>query len=173
MTEQDKEAMRAYHRAWRAKNPGKAAEYQRAHFARDPERRRAEWRERAKRWREANPEKAKAASLRGREKRRGKAREATRAWKAANPEKVRTARVRRYGITLEQVVAMREAQGGACAICRCDLKSGKGTTIDHCHATQSVRGLLCANCNFAIGHFKDNPESCVAAAAYLEAHRGR
>jgi hypothetical protein len=32
----------------------------------------------------------------------------------------------------------------------------------------SVRGLLCSNCNFAVGELGDDPERCEAAATYLE-----
>lgn len=39
--------------------------------------------------------------------------------------------------------------------------------IDHCHTTGAVRALLCNGCNSAIGMMKENPETLIAAAAYL------
>jgi len=41
-------------------------------------------------------------------------------------------------------------------------------TIDHDHATGQIRGLLCNNCNRAIGLLKDNPQTLRQAAAYLD-----
>lgn len=39
---------------------------------------------------------------------------------------------------------------------------------DHDHETGRARGILCRNCNLAIGNMRDNPERLRAAAAYLE-----
>ncbi len=43
--------------------------------------------------------------------------------------------------------------------------------IDHCHSTGAIRGLLCSNCNTAIGLLSDNPEIIRKAADYLEKER--
>ncbi|GGU95119.1 hypothetical protein GCM10010260_33080 [Streptomyces filipinensis] len=40
--------------------------------------------------------------------------------------------------------------------------------VDHCHKTGRVRGVLCFNCNSAIGKLGDNPGPVCRAAAYLE-----
>ena len=40
--------------------------------------------------------------------------------------------------------------------------------VDHCHQTGKVRGLLCDNCNKAIGFIKDSPELCILMANYLK-----
>jgi|SRR6185436_1659303 len=52
---------------------------------------------------------------------------------------------------------------GACTICQAVVK----LCYDHDHETGEFRGWLCSNCNNGIGHFKDSPERCEAAAAYL------
>ncbi len=46
----------------------------------------------------------------------------------------------------------------------------KNFCIDHDHATGKVRGLLCHNCNVAIGLMKDNTDLLKKAAEYLETH---
>lgn len=72
----------------------------------------------------------------------------------------------RYGITADDYAAMLTRQGAVCAICR---RPGKRRlAVDHCHATGRVRGLLCDNCNQAIGKLKDSPELLARSIAYLE-----
>lgn len=40
--------------------------------------------------------------------------------------------------------------------------------IDHDHKTGVVRGLLCWNCNVAIGKLGDNPDAVLNAYKYLK-----
>ena len=40
--------------------------------------------------------------------------------------------------------------------------------VDHCHATGKVRGLLCHNCNRALGLLKDKISVLKNAIQYLE-----
>ena len=77
-------------------------------------------------------------------------------------------RAGRYGLSLQDYRAMCERQGNVCAICR---TPGKPLCVDHCHATDKVRGLLCRDCNLGLGNYKDNPVFTRAATAYLEAAR--
>lgn len=75
-------------------------------------------------------------------------------------------RIRRlYGITQEIYWKMVADQKGLCAVCR--QSNGKKLDIDHDHKTGKVRGLLCGNCNRALGLFKDNPEFIKNAQYYL------
>jgi hypothetical protein len=58
------------------------------------------------------------------------------------------------------------AQWGQCAVCEVatpDLE------VDHCHerGRHHVRGLLCHNCNSALGHAKDDVERLRALIDYL------
>lgn len=81
---------------------------------------------------------------------------------------------RKYGLTVERYGEILTGQGGVCACCRGVEthvhKSGKlkDLAVDHDHATGTVRGLLCFNCNSGIGRLKDDPALLRAAAAYLE-----
>lgn len=60
-----------------------------------------------------------------------------------------------YGLSLEDYDAMVERQGGVCLIC--DRPTEAPLYVDHCHATNLVRALLCRSCNAGLGHFGENP----------------
>ena len=90
--------------------------------------------------------------------------------KKANPRKVWEQGIRhRYGLTLEDFNRLLQEQGDSCAVCG-GPPFGCGWTfhIDHDHVTGKVRGLLCQNCNVALGAVKDNPEHLQKLIAYLE-----
>jgi hypothetical protein len=68
-----------------------------------------------------------------------------------------------------QYEAALAALGGGCAICGQECPTGRRLAVDHDHSTGSYRGLLCCNCNHALGHFRDQPDLLRRAADYLEA----
>lgn len=71
----------------------------------------------------------------------------------------------RYGITRDEYDARLEKQLGLCAICGTKKEVYH---IDHCHRTNRVRGILCGNCNLALGLMKDNTEFLAKAIKYLQ-----
>ncbi|MFJ1607538.1 endonuclease VII domain-containing protein [Streptomyces sp. NPDC088253] len=71
---------------------------------------------------------------------------------------------RHYGMTEAERDGMVASQMGLCVIC---LKA-PAVHVDHCHETGRVRGVLCFNCNSAIGKLGDDPDAVRRAAAYLE-----
>jgi len=78
-----------------------------------------------------------------------------------------------FGIGLEQYSKIFDDQDGKCAICRqpeTQIRNGryKALAVDHCHNSGKVRGLLCCDCNQALGKFKDDPSLLRKAAEYLE-----
>lgn len=75
-----------------------------------------------------------------------------------------------YGLTEEQYEALLRDQGGVCAICGKVDGSGRRLSVDHCHTTGQVRGLLCNGCNTSLGGLKDSPENMGGALIYLTAH---
>lgn len=95
---------------------------------------------------------------------------ATKKWREANPEKAKAAcnksyMKRTFGMSPEQYEAMLQTQGGGCAFC--DQKPG-GTRFDHDHTCgQCVRWLLCDLCNRALGMFKDDINVLERAATAL------
>ncbi len=74
-----------------------------------------------------------------------------------------------YGITLEQYEEMLEAQGGVCKICGDPPPTGrkKYLSVDHCHQTGRVRGLLCTQCNTRLAWIEEHGN---AVRDYLDAH---
>lgn len=109
----------------------------------------------SKAWREANPEKAKENRKRNYEI--NKERDLTYSTKYN--------RLKRTGVTDEKYQIQLEKQQGLCAICKGTCT--KALAADHCHNTNTFRGLLCNNCNRGLGHFKDNPQLLIQAIKYL------
>jgi len=68
------------------------------------------------------------------------------------------------------VEAAWSAQQGLCALCTKALhrESGRGCHVDHDHETGRFRGLLCGNCNTALGTLGDNVEGLSRALAYVK-----
>src|SRR6516164_1523586 len=79
-------------------------------------------------------------------------------WRRANPEEARAkdrrGNLRRYGLTPEQWEALFDSQGRACGICKRATPNGHGWHTDHCHSTNKVRGILCHDCNIAVGAYE-------------------
>ncbi|MBT2399026.1 endonuclease VII domain-containing protein [Streptomyces sp. ISL-100] len=71
---------------------------------------------------------------------------------------------RQYGLTEAERDEMISAQMGICSICL----AAPAVHVDHCHETGRVRGVLCFNCNSAIGKLGDDPDTLRRAVAYLE-----
>ncbi len=77
---------------------------------------------------------------------------------------------RMYGLSRDDYDALLARQGGVCAIC--GKKPGRRRLgVDHCHACERIRGLLCTKCNPGLGQFDDDPRRLLMAIAYLEASR--
>jgi hypothetical protein len=81
--------------------------------------------------------------------------------------------VRTYNITLQEYLHRLEEQDHKCKICNSegflmDKDRHKiKLVVDHDHKTGKVRGLLCHNCNRALGLFQDNPNFLNEAVTYL------
>jgi hypothetical protein len=127
---------------------------------------------------------------------------ATKSWEKRNPEKIQKIRKRamdrykaklieqggpdavkrrnrnhmlwfHYRLSSEAYEALRQAQGGLCAICLLapvGIHKRPGLYVDHDHRTGAVRGLLCHSCNSAIAFMSDSVERLAAAIGYLAKH---
>lgn len=105
-----------------------------------------------------------------------------RRWCKAQPEKryARYFRARmrnKYGMPPERYDCLLLAQQGKCLICKGFMhmpsktdrtRKGDSVVVDHDHATNEVRGLLCNNCNRGLGLFRHNPEVLANAQKYME-----
>lgn len=78
--------------------------------------------------------------------------------------------LKKYKITQFEYDSMYEIQKGCCAICNTPFSSRsrkENAQVDHCHATDKIRGLLCFRCNLALGGFRDSPALLERAIKYL------
>jgi hypothetical protein len=110
--------------------------------------------ERVQRWQRANPERYRAK---------------LQDFAASGKKKVSDRKShlkRKYGLTLETYEDLLASQRGGCAICG----NPDADNVDHDHETGRVRGILCWDCNIAIGKFEDDEDRLVAAATYLAAN---
>ena len=62
-----------------------------------------------------------------------------------------------YGITVEKHQSLLKKQKFKCAVCFTPDTKEKRLHTDHSHVTGLVRGLLCGNCNKALGLLLDSP----------------
>jgi hypothetical protein len=156
----------------------------------DPEKRRAY----LKAWKSAHPEKVRAWQKEDRRKAsstsegRARVRANEKRYRARHPEKIvaknaasrkrfalsiRNSHLKKlYGITHADYEAMLESQGGGCAICESSDPGPRKVhfCVDHDHATNKVRQLLCLTCNSGLSMFKDRPELFERARLYLLKH---
>lgn len=85
-------------------------------------------------------------------------------------------RIKSHGVSSEMFAALLDNQDGSCKICGTEINERSGQCIDHDHGCcpgvfscgKCVRGILCKDCNTAIGFMRDDPERLRAAAAYLD-----
>lgn len=138
---------------WRENNRERSKENAKRHYAKHGEK----IRERSKEWYEANKEQAL---------------EYGRAKKASDKDRYKNYDLmRNYGITLDDYQQILGGQGGTCAICGEPPKKNRRMSVDHCHETGEVRGLLCDHCNRGLGHFRDQTILLQNAISYLRTHQ--
>ncbi len=77
---------------------------------------------------------------------------------------------RKYGVTLFDYYKVERKQEYSCKICNTHLKdlNTKFLSVDHCHTTLKVRGLLCRKCNRGLGFFNDDVIKLTKAIKYLQ-----
>lgn len=86
---------------------------------------------------------------------------------------------KRSGLTEKEYEDLLAQQGGSCASCKTTTPGGIGRFhTDHDHnccpnnsCGECVRGLLCSNCNMALGLLHDDPVKILALLEYIEKSR--
>lgn len=80
---------------------------------------------------------------------------------------------RNYGITLDDFNLMLTTQNNKCRICNQEErhKNKKILSVDHCHESGKVRGLLCHRCNVILGLIKENTNVLENAISYLKENK--
>jgi hypothetical protein len=83
-------------------------------------------------------------------------------------------KIRGYNLSKDEFVKKLKEQNYQCKICKSEIKylspnkeKYKSACIDHDHKTGKIRGLLCSNCNRALGLFKDDQSIIKNAYKYL------
>lgn len=79
-----------------------------------------------------------------------------------------------YGLTKGEYDQKLANQKGACDLCKKPLGDGP-ICVDHDHRCcpgirtcgKCVRGLIHKKCNSGLGHFEDDPDTCLLAARYI------
>jgi len=72
---------------------------------------------------------------------------------------------RRFNLTEDQYNDLMKNEN--CQICDVELTK---KCIDHCHSTNKIRGVLCNNCNTALGLVGDNTQILQSMIEYLQEH---
>ena len=97
--------------------------------------------------------------------------ERSRLWKQKNKHKHYLNKIRdKFKISETDYNILLAEQNNLCLICNKSEKDRR-LSVDHCHKTGNIRGLLCRTCNLAIGYFNDDTTLLKNAIQYLSRNR--
>lgn len=81
----------------------------------------------------------------------------------------RNFQLKKFGLSAESFNVLLQTQNYQCIGCLVPADGyRKKLSVDHDHKTGRVRGLLCNNCNLALGNAKDSVETLRRLIGYLE-----
>ena len=142
---------------WYYKNKEKAALYKREHYLNNKDK----YKEISKKYRSSDTRKKYLEKTKDQRKEYNKQR-----WLKVKELKPHLSI---YGITLEDYNKMLITQNNCCLGCKQNASIlSKPLCVDHCHNTGKVRGLLCDNCNKALGLLKDDSTILFNLINYLK-----
>ncbi len=91
----------------------------------------------------------------------------SREWKRNNKEKHYLNKLKgKFKMTPEEHKNLLDSQFNRCGICGKE-ESSRRLSVDHCHKTNLVRGILCRRCNLGISYFDDDVNVMNQAIKYL------
>jgi hypothetical protein len=102
------------------------------------------------------------------------------AWCSKNAVRLRRIRLRHKlkaaNITVEEFETLMMRQNGKCAVCdepetTTYKRTPRSLSIDHCHQTGKIRGLLCTRCNTALGLLRENIAIVNKLGAYIKSNQ--
>lgn len=86
-----------------------------------------------------------------------------------NKRKQKDTRLKKtYGVGIDWVESKTKEQNGLCFIC----KKERELVLDHNHTTGVPRAMLCKPCNSALGLIKENFETAINIAKYIQEDQG-
>ncbi len=172
------EKRRAGAKAWREKNPEKQRELSERWIRNNPDKVREGNQRRGAKYRDSHREqireRCKHYSAEYRRKNPQKVKEAQAQWRSDNQAYDRERRLKYFfDLPIGSYPEMLARQNGGCAICgRAEETCGTSLSVDHCHTTGVVRGLLCRDCNLGLGAFQDCTQTLRSAEDYVKAPPG-
>lgn len=105
-----------------------------------------------------------------------RSRERAKEWRERNPEEVRRQQLwHKFHMLPAQYDKLLIEQHGVCAICNQACITGKRLAVDHSHKSKDkylTRGLLCMHCNQGLGSFQESAELLQQAIIYLRKYGG-
>src|SRR5271157_139850 len=117
-------------------------------------------RERSRNYYKKNKEKKKKHNIEYLEKNKEKIKEYAKIYRGKNSKKLKDLQLKYYyNISLEEWNNIFNEQEKKCAICGKISKDFKCSfSVDHCHSTGKIRGLLCSSCNLNLGYYEKYKE---------------
>lgn len=92
-------------------------------------------------------------------------------WKCSNAaySQVRRSQLlSKYGLTIGEYELTLESQNWCCASCSVPFDDhGKYPCVDHSHTSGKVRGIICHNCNAALGLLGDTEQGVMSLLEYI------
>jgi len=105
----------------------------------------------------------------------GQCKECISAWKESRRDELRDNNYKNtYGISLDEYNEKLKLQNNRCEICKTHESEvfGGRLHVDHRHKDSAIRGLLCRNCNIALGFLKEDADIVAEMLHYIRKYNG-
>lgn len=107
-----------------------------------------------------------------RKHRPGSVKECKKKYNQSHPEQVKRwfkrCKWKKKGLNPDMIEQVISTHDNHCDLCNKPFDTP--LVVDHCHASNKFRGMLCNSCNVGLGHFRDNQSLLHKAIQYLKRH---